>query len=84
MSRGLWWIITAIMLVVFMPIGILLLGIVILREIFFMLNGDVEDNPDLVNEEAYQDGWCMIVRPHEWDADMYLDQSEYIDYLNEL
>ena len=43
MSRGLWWIITAIMLVVFMPIGILLLGIVILREIFFMLNGDVEE-----------------------------------------
>ena len=46
MSRGLWWIITAIMLVVFMPIGILLLGIVILREIFFMLNGDVEEEVD--------------------------------------
>ena len=27
------------------------------------LNGDVEDNSDLVNEDAYQDGWCMIVRP---------------------
>ena len=25
------------------------------------LNGDVEDNPDLVNEEAYGDGLCMIV-----------------------
>ena len=48
------------------------------------LNGDVEDNPDLVNEDAYQDGWCMIVRPHEWDEDMYLDQSEYIEYLNEI
>ena len=48
------------------------------------LNGDVEDNPDLVNEEAYQDGWCMIVQPHDWDEDMYLDQSEYIDYLNEI
>ena len=35
------------------------------------LNGDVEDNSDLVNEDAYQDGWCMIVRPHEWDEDMY-------------
>ncbi len=43
MSRGLWWIITAVMLVMFMPVGILLLGIVILREIFFMLNGDVEE-----------------------------------------
>ena len=48
------------------------------------LNGDVEDNPDLVNEEAYQDGWCMIVQPHDWDEDMYLDQSEYIDYLIEI
>jgi len=48
------------------------------------LNGDVEDNPDLVNEEAYQDGWCMIVRPHEWDEDMYLNESEYIEYLNEI
>ena len=44
------------------------------------LNGDVEDNSDLVNEDAYQDGWCMIVRPHEWDEDMYLDESEYIEY----
>ncbi len=48
------------------------------------LNGDVEDNSDLVNEEAYHDGWCMIVKPHEWDEDQYLDQSEYIDYLNEI
>ena len=48
------------------------------------LNGDVEDNSDLVNEDAYQDGWCMIVRPHEWDEDMYLDESEYIEYLNEI
>jgi len=48
------------------------------------LNGDVEDNPDLVNEESYQDGWCMIVQPHDWDEDLYLDQSEYIDYLNEI
>ena len=48
------------------------------------LNGDVEDNPDLVNEEAYGDGWCMIVKPHEWDEDMHLDEAEYIEYLNEI
>ena len=48
------------------------------------LNGDVEDSPDLVNEEAYGDGWCMIVRPHEWDDDMHLDEGEYIEYLNEI
>tara|TARA_B100001250_G_C19462088_1_gene640645 strand:- start:20 stop:532 length:513 start_codon:yes stop_codon:yes gene_type:complete len=48
------------------------------------LNGDVEDNPDLVNEDAYGDGWCMIVKPHEWDEDLYLNESEYIEYLNDL
>ena len=48
------------------------------------LNGDVEDNPDLVNEEAYGDGWCVMVRPHEWDEDMFLNEQEYIEYLNEL
>ena len=48
------------------------------------LNGDVEDNPDLVNEEAYGDGWCMIVKPHEWDDDMHLNELEYIEYLNEM
>jgi glycine cleavage system H protein len=48
------------------------------------LNGDVEDNPDLVNEDAYGDGWCMIVKPHDWDEDMHLDEGEYIEYLNEI
>ena len=48
------------------------------------LNGDVEDNPDLVNEEAYGDGWCMIVKPHEWDDDMHLNEQEYNEYLNEM
>ncbi|MDP7002559.1 MAG: hypothetical protein QF911_03165 [Candidatus Thalassarchaeaceae archaeon] len=48
------------------------------------LNGDVEDNPDLVNEDAYGDGWCMIVKPHDWDEDMYLDEKEYIEYLDEI
>jgi hypothetical protein len=24
------------------------------------------------------------VKPHDWDEDMYLDQSEYIEYLNEI
>ena len=48
------------------------------------LNGDVEDNPDLVNEEAYGDGWCVMVRPHEWDEDMFLNEGEYIEYLNDL
>ena len=48
------------------------------------LNGDVEDNADLVNDEAYGDGWCVIVQPFDFDADQYLTQEEYIEYLNEL
>ena len=48
------------------------------------LNGEVEDNPDLLNDEAYGDGWCVIVQPHEFDEDQYLDQEEYIEMLNEL
>ena len=48
------------------------------------LNGDVEDNPDLVNDDAYADGWCVIVQPCDYDGDQYLDENEYIEYLNEL
>ena len=48
------------------------------------LNGDVEDNSDLVNEDAYGDGWCMIVKPFEWDEDMFLDDQEDIEHISEL
>ena len=48
------------------------------------LNGEVEDNPDLLNDDAYGDGWCVIVQPHEFDEDQFLDQGEYIEMLNEL
>ena len=48
------------------------------------LNGEVEDNPDLLNDEAYGDGWCVIVEPHEFDEDQFLNQEEYIEMLNEL
>jgi len=48
------------------------------------LNGEVEDNPDLLNDDAYGDGWCMIVQPHEFDEDQFLNQEEYIEMLNEL
>ena len=53
-------------------------------EIYVSLNGDIEDNPDLVNDDAYADGWCVIVQPHEFDPDQFLDEHEYIEYLNEV
>ena len=48
------------------------------------LNGEVEDNPDLINDDAYGDGWCMIVQPYDFDEDQFLDMQEYIEMLNEL
>jgi glycine cleavage system H protein len=48
------------------------------------LNGEVEDNADLANDDAFGDGWFLIVKPHEFDEDQYLDAGEYIEYLNEL
>ena len=48
------------------------------------LNGEVEDNADLANDDAYGDGWFLIVKPHEFDEDQFLDANEYIEYLNEL
>ena len=48
------------------------------------LNGEVEDNADLANDDAYGDGWFIIVQPHEFDEDQYLDAGEYIEYLNEV
>jgi len=26
----------------------------------------------------------MIVKPHDWDEDMHLNEEEYIEYLNEV
>tara|TARA_B100001996_G_scaffold66525_1_gene48231 strand:+ start:143 stop:649 length:507 start_codon:yes stop_codon:yes gene_type:complete len=48
------------------------------------LNGEVEDNVDLANDDAYGDGWFMIVKPHEFDEDQFLDQAEYLEYISEL
>tara|TARA_B100000214_G_scaffold14569_2_gene10039 strand:+ start:23719 stop:24222 length:504 start_codon:yes stop_codon:yes gene_type:complete len=48
------------------------------------LNGEVEDNVDLANDDAYGDGWFMIVKPHEFDEDQFLDQNEYLEYISEL
>ena len=49
------------------------------------LNGEVEDNADLANDDAYGDGWFLIVTPHAgFDEDQFLDANEYIEYLNEL
>ena len=50
------------------------------------LNGHVEDNPDLANEDAYGDAWCVIVKTFtdDFDEDQFMDKDEYLAMLNEL
>tara|TARA_B100002051_G_C16469234_1_gene502402 strand:- start:65 stop:583 length:519 start_codon:yes stop_codon:yes gene_type:complete len=49
------------------------------------LNGEVENTPQLVNRDAYGDGWLINVRPHDgFDFDDLMTAEEYVDYLDEL
>jgi len=48
------------------------------------LNGEVEAHPELVNEHAYGDGWLIIVKPHSYDENDFLEAEEYIQHLEDL
>lgn len=48
------------------------------------LNGEVEDSPELVNEDPYIDGWLMNIRPDELDEEDLLTPDEYMDYVDNL
>ena len=49
------------------------------------LNGEVENTPQLVNRDAYGDGWLINVRPHDgFDFDDLMTAEEYVDYLEEI
>ena len=48
------------------------------------LNGEVEDSPELVNEDPYGDGWLMNIRPDELDEEDLLTPDEYLEYLYEV
>ncbi|MBL6743679.1 MAG: hypothetical protein ISP83_04795 [Candidatus Poseidonia sp.] len=56
------------------------------------VNGEVEINPDLVNDSAYNDGWVILLAPHELEMnpddkqflENLLDHNEYVEYLAEL
>lgn len=48
-------------------------------------NAEVLNNPELVNEDPYGEGWVVIVRSGEADVeDMLLDADEYVEALEEL
>ena len=48
------------------------------------VNGEVEINPDLANDSAYDLGWIIILEPHNLDLELLLDPDEYVEYLAEL
>lgn len=49
------------------------------------LNGEVENTPQLINRDAYGDGWLINVRPHDgFDFDDLMTAEEYVDYLEEI
>ena len=51
----------------------------------FTETGCLPDGCYMLNfADAYGDGWCLIVKPHEFDYDFYFDLNEYIEHLNEL
>ncbi|MEK9695546.1 MAG: hypothetical protein VW270_07250 [Candidatus Poseidoniales archaeon] len=52
----------------------------VIREV----NGEVEINPDLVNDSAYDHGWIIVLEPHAIDMEQLLDPDEYVEYISEL
>ena len=47
------------------------------------VNGEVEINPELVNDSPYDLGWIIILDPHDVDMENLLGPDEYVDFLAE-
>ena len=47
------------------------------------VNGEVEINPELVNDSPYDLGWIIILDPHDVDMENLLVPVEYVDFLAE-
>ena len=47
------------------------------------VNGEVEINPELVNDSPYDLGWIVILDPHDVDMENLLEPDEYVDFLAE-
>ena len=47
------------------------------------VNGEVEINPELINDSPYDLGWIMILDPHDHDMELLLDADEYVEFLAE-
>jgi glycine cleavage system H protein len=47
------------------------------------VNGELESTPETINDSPYDDGWVMIIEPHDDTEDALLTHEEYIEYLQE-
>lgn len=48
------------------------------------VNGDLNDNPERINEDCYGDGWLIEIDPSDPDEnDALLDRNAYAKYLDE-
>ena len=47
------------------------------------VNGEVEINPELVNDSPYDLGWIIILDPHDVDMENLLEPDEYVDFIAE-
>ena len=46
------------------------------------VNEDLEDSPELVNEDCYQGGWIIKVKPEDpSEMDALMDKAAYLDML---
>ena len=47
------------------------------------VNNELEGNPELVSEDAYSEGWILLIDPHDFDEDQLLTAEEYIESLED-
>lgn len=47
------------------------------------VNNELEATPELVYDDTYNDGWILIIKPHELDEDQFLTAEEYIESLSD-
>lgn len=48
------------------------------------INTELESNPELINQDAYGQGWIMKVRPSDWagDSTKLLSPGAYFEFMN--
>jgi len=50
------------------------------------LNTELEDSPELANQDPYEKGWLMVIKPSDLDEDLsaLMDEKEYAEYLKKV